>query len=115
MTIKVKEVIEKNIAMSTEDGKKLYDKLHYELLNSKEKITLTFQGIDILISHFLTESIGKLYGTFKDWEKLDISIEITDLEKDDMELLKKTIIPNSKNHFKDTKRSDEIEIEILKK
>lgn len=110
-TVDVQSVIGKSIAMSTEDGQKLFAVI-YEHLKANQKVKLTFKNIDILISHFLNESIGKLYGKFENWDVLDEAIEF-DIDKDDLELLKTKVIPTAKNHFKDVARSERIEADIL--
>ena len=110
--INVKDVIKNTIAMSTEDGEKLFNVI-YENLKNQEKVCLSFKDIDILISHFLNEAIGKQYAKFKNWEILDKVIEYKDLDKDDLDLLINKVIPTAKNHFKDIERSEKIEIEIL--
>lgn len=110
--INVRDVIKNTIAMSTEDGEKLFNVI-YENLKNQEKVCLSFKDIDILISHFLNEAIGKQYAKFKNWEILDKVIEYKDLDKDDLDLLINKVIPTAKNHFKDIERSEKIEIEIL--
>ena len=98
--------------MSTEDGKKLFEVL-YENLKQSKKIELSFEGIDMLISHFLNESIGKLYEKFDNWDILDKSIEYQEIDGDDLELLKEKVIPTAKNHFKDVIKTDSINQSIL--
>lgn len=111
-TVNVVDVIQKNIAMSTEDGQKLFEVL-YGLLKSKERIQLSFENVDILISHFLNESIGKLYEKFENWDILDQAIEYNDIDKDDLDLLIDKVIPTAKAHYSDVKRSEKIEADIL--
>lgn len=110
--INVKDVITNTIAMSTEDGEKLFDVL-YENLKQSKKIELSFDGIDMLISHFLNESIGKLYSKFDNWNILDKSIVYKDIDSDDLELLREKVIPTAKNHFKDANKIDSIDESIL--
>lgn len=110
--VNVRDVIDKNIAMSTEDGQKLFEVL-YAILKSKEKVQLSFANIDILISHFLNESIGGLYEKFDNWDILDKAIECVNMEKDDLDLLIEKVIPTAKVHYKDVKRSEKIEADIL--
>lgn len=110
--INVKDIINNTIAMSTEDGKKLFEVL-YENLKQSKKIELSFEGIDMLISHFLNESIGKLYEKFDNWDILDKSIEYQEIDGDDLELLKEKVIPTAKNHFKDVIKTDSINQSIL--
>lgn len=111
-TVRVVDVIQKSIAMSTEDGHKLFEVL-YELLKKNEKVQLSFENIDILISHFLNESIGKLYEKFENWDVLDKAIEYIEIDEDDLELLNDKVIPTAKAHYKDVKRSEKIEADIL--
>jgi transcriptional regulator len=111
-TVNVVDVIQKNIAMSTEDGQKLFEVL-YDLLKNKEKVQLSFANIDILISHFLNESIGGLYEKFDNWDILDRAIECVDIDQDDLDLLNDKVIPTAKAHYKDVKRSEKIEADIL--
>ena len=110
--INVKDIINNTIAMSTEDGKKLFEVL-YENLKQSKRIELSFEGIDMLISHFLNESIGKLYEKFDNWDILDKSIEYQEIDGDDLELLKEKVIPTAKNHFKDVIKPDSINQSIL--
>ncbi len=110
--INVKDVINNTIAMSTEDGQKLF-KVLYENIKSSNKVELSFKGIDILISHFLNESIGKLYEKFENWDVLDKVITYKDIDDDDLELLKEKVIPTAKNHFKTSNKEDMIDESIL--
>jgi hypothetical protein len=110
--INVKDAISNTIAMSTEDGQKLFYVL-YENIKNSHKIELSFSGIDILISHFLNEAIGKLYEKFETWDLLDNAIVYTDMDDDDLELLKEKVIPTAKNHFKNSIKTDKIHKSIL--
>jgi hypothetical protein len=112
MKIEIKDIIEKNIAISTDDGEKVFTKMKKLLENKEKSIEVSFSGIDMLISHFLNESIGKLYITFPNerWKEID-SINYTDIDEDDLELLKERVIPAFKG---DIKRAKEIEKDIIK-
>jgi hypothetical protein len=113
-TVNVKDIILKNIAMSTEDGQKLFLVLYNLLKQEKvQKVQLSFEDIDILISHFLNESIGKLYEKFSNWETLDNAIEYIQIDSDDLQLLKEKVIPTAKSHYKDITRSEKIQMDIL--
>jgi len=107
--INVKDIIGKGIAMSTEDGEKLFTSL-YKLLKEHKSIKVSFANIDILISHFLNEGIGKLYEKFEDWDVLDKVIEYTNIDSDDLELLKRKVIPTAKNHFKGLEGREKLDI-----
>ena len=56
MKIVVKDIIEKPIAISTEDGKKTKEAIK-SLFDKNEDIEVSFEGINMLISHFLISSI----------------------------------------------------------
>lgn len=110
--LNVKDIIGNTIAMSTDDGKKLFAEL-YKNIKDSQKIELSFEGIDMLISHFLNESIGKLYEKFGNWDILDQAINYKGIDADDLELLNEKVIPTAKNHFQNIDRSEKIEESIL--
>lgn len=114
MKIVVKDIIEKPIAISTEDGKKTKEAIK-SLFDKNEEIEVSFEGINMLISHFLNESIGVLYIEYsKDkWQKLD-SIKYTNISKDDLELLQTKVIPNYKSSPSDKEIFKKIQKDILK-
>jgi len=112
-SVLIQEVIDKNIAFSDEDAEKIYKILH-ESIKKGEKIELSFEGIDMLISRFLNVAIGRLYKEFSDWETLDIIIEYKELNFDDKKLLLEKVIPTAKMHFSDIEKNEKIEIDILK-
>jgi transcriptional regulator len=109
--IKIYDIIEKNIAISTEDGQKVFAVIKKEIENRNEDIKLSFEGIDMLISHFLNESIGELYSYFgkSKWDILD-NIEYIDIDEDDLELLHEKVIANYKG---DLKKQQEIQKKVL--
>ena len=111
MKIEIKDIIKKNIAISTDDGAKVFLEIKKLLDNKDEYIEVSFIGIDMLISHFLNESIGKLYISFPKirWKEID-KINYTDIDEDDLELLKKRVIPAFTG---DINRAREIEKDIL--
>ena len=109
--VKIHEIIGKNIAISTEDGKKVFEILKNEIEKNENGVVVSFKDIDMLISHFLNESIGELYNYFGEskWDILD-KIEYIDIEEDDLELLQKKVIPNYKG---DLKKQQEIQKKVL--
>jgi len=109
--VKIHDIIDKNIAISTEDGKKVFEILKNEIERSESDIVVSFKGIDMLISHFLNESIGELYSYFSTskWDILD-NIKYIDIDEDDLELLQKKVIPNYKG---DLKKQQEIQKKVL--
>jgi len=104
MRIEIKNIIKKNIAISTDDGEKVFKEIKKLLDNKEGFIEVSFNGIDMLISHFLNESIGKLYVTFSKsrWEEID-SISFIDIDEDDLELLRERVIPAFKGDISKAK------------
>ena len=111
MMVNIYDIIGKNIAISTEDGKKIFKILKNEIENNGNDVVVSFKGIDMLISHFLNESIGELYNYFdkSKWEMLD-TIKYIDIDEDDLELLQKRVVPNYKG---DLKKQQEIQAKVL--
>ncbi len=109
--IRVYDVIGKSIAISTEDGKKVFEAIKNKIENGESDIIISFEGINMLISHFLNESIGELYSYFgsSKWDILD-RIKYIDIDEDDLELLQKKVIPNYKG---DIKKQQEIQKKVL--
>ena len=115
MKVNVLEIIGKSIGISTDDGKKLNDAIVKQIRDG-HSVEVSFDGIDMIISHFLNEGIGKLYKIFhkEDWDMLDKGVSFTGLSSDDDELLLTKVIPTSKSHFSDEKNSERIQKDILK-
>lgn len=111
MIVKIHNIIGKNIAISTEDGKKVFEILKKSIDDGDSNIIVSFEGVDMLISHFLNESIGELYSYFGNtkWDILD-NIKYVDINEDDLELLQKKVIPNYKG---DLKKQQEIQKKVL--
>ena len=114
MKVNVLEVIEKNIGISTDDGKKINDVI-VKYIRDGNSVEVSFEGMGMIISHFLDESIGKLYKIFhkENWDMLDKFVSYSGLNSDDKELLLTKVIPTSKNHFSDEKNSERIQKDIL--
>lgn len=115
MKVNVLEIIGKNIGISTDDGKKLNDAI-VKYIRDGNSVEVSFEGVDMIISHFLNEGIGKLYKIFhkQDWDMLDKGVSYSGLSSDDKELLLTKVIPASKSHFSDEKNSERIQKDILK-
>ena len=81
-------------------------------LQAGEEIEISFQNISMVISRFLNVGIGRLYKEFN-YDLVDKNIKYLDLDDDDLELLLEKVIPNAKQHFKDEKKSNNLEKEVL--
>ncbi|MFK7780391.1 MAG: STAS-like domain-containing protein [Candidatus Gracilibacteria bacterium] len=114
MKINIIDIIKKKIAISTDDGKQVREVI-IELFDTDDEIEISFDGISMLISHFLNESIGKLYIIYPKnrWDKLD-NIIYTNISKDDLDLLKTRVIPNYKDSLTDREKFENIQKDILK-
>ena len=114
MTIRVLDIIGKKIGISTEDGQKL-NRAIIQHIQDGESVEVSFEGIDIVISHFLNEGIGKLYKTFPktEWNKLNHRLTYTGLSGGDEELLVKKVIPISQSHFENENANTTIQDQIL--
>ena len=58
MQIKVREWVGEN-AMTQEDGKVVYDRIH-DPLRQGETVELDFEGVDVFASPFFNASVGRL-------------------------------------------------------
>jgi len=111
--INVKEIINKSIAVSTDDAKKVKAEI-IKVIDNNSDIEISFENINMLISHFLNVSIGELYTEYKDkWDILD-NIKYIGINNDDLELLKKRIIPSFKVPQTDKEKYNSIQEDILK-
>ena len=76
VVVVVRDVIERDICISSKDGDKLFEHL-LPLLQDNKRVVVSFEGITQLISAFLHPAIGSLYGEFKGQEdKLESLLEV---------------------------------------
>ncbi len=61
--VSVSSVLDSPSALTQEQGEKIYQ-LVSDSISSKQKIVLDFDGIESMISPFLNNAIGKLYGSY---------------------------------------------------
>lgn len=61
--IKVLDIIQDSDLMETEEGDKVF-KIIYQFLSSGECVSLSFEGIELVLTPFLNGAIGQLYGKF---------------------------------------------------
>lgn len=111
MKIIVTEIIHSNSATIRDQGLAVYEIAKKELYNG-QKVEISFEGITMVISSFLNASIGKLYGDFP-FDTVDNNVIVHGLDKDDMELLQNTVIPNAKDYYSDPSKVEKIEQSII--
>ncbi len=94
--ILIADMIASPLAVSTEDGQKIHDAVAAEI-RVGGKVSLSFRGIQTLISAFLNSAVGQLYGEFSD-EEIRNCLSIQEMEPDDAVMLKR-VIDNAKLYF----------------
>ncbi len=75
--VRVADVLGGSRAIDAADGEKVYEKILLALKLGR-KVRLSFAGISMVITAFLNESVGKLYGSLPSTQ-VDELLEITDL------------------------------------
>jgi len=97
VSLKIYDIVGSPIWVSTDDGQKVFDKI-VAAFEAGRAIELSFANHENLISAFFNAAIGQLYnGDYTD-EFLDQHLTYTDINEDDLEMLKRTIA-NAKRYF----------------
>ncbi|WP_298148506.1 STAS-like domain-containing protein [Flavobacterium sp.] len=96
----IRNVINSELAVSTESGMKVFE-LVDTYLQKKEKVELDFAGITIIITAFLNAAIGSLYSK-KEYtpQFLNEYLKLENVEKDDR-ILFRDVIQRAKEYFAD--------------
>lgn len=94
----IKDIIKSDLAVSTEDGEKVFKKIDSHLQKS-EKVELDFAGIRIMITAFLNAAIGSLYSN-KAYTSdfLNEYLNLKNVEKEDLKLFK-DVVKRAKEYF----------------
>ena len=96
----VRDIINSELAVSTEKGDLVFNELNSKLENN-EKVIIDFKGIDLMITAFLNAAIGKLYSKERyTTEFLNEHIKLENVQKEDISLFKDVII-RAKEYFED--------------
>ena len=98
------EQIGSSAAVSSEDGEILYGRIVKGLAENNVKIALDFTNIELITSTFLNAAIGQLYNKY-DSPFLRERLRVENMEKEDLELLKK-VVERAKEYFKDKAKMD---------
>ena len=109
--VKVVDIVGTAVCVSDEAANKLLSFLE-DNIQQNRKVLLSFDGVKMLISRFMNVGIGRLYKSI-DANHIQQYLEYTDMDKDDLELLIKKVIPTAKQHFLDEDKSNNIEKEVL--
>jgi len=86
--------------ITLEDGRKVYDKIHPELV-SEHMVELDFSGVTVFASPFFNAAIGLLLKDIKP-EDLNRLLKVSNLTPVGMDVLKR-VIENSKQYYSDDK------------
>lgn len=96
--LKIYEEINNSLAVSSDDGDKLYQKID-SFIREGLVVELDFSGIDVMTSAFLNAAIGQLYNTYTS-EQLNSQLKIVKVVNEDIPLIKK-VIERAKEYFAD--------------
>lgn len=104
VAIRVFDVIGSPLAVSSDDGQKVYDRIA-PLLRQGKKVRLSFEKIETIISAFLNAAIGQLYGEFSE-DAVRNLFSVRDMSSEDLVLLKH-VVDNAKLYFSHRKEFDQ--------
>ena len=99
--IRVSDIVGGPLCVSSEDGQVIHDKIA-PLIREGQKVVVSFDRVETMISAFLNAAIGQLYGEFTE-EQIRSSLTVRDMAPEDMALLKR-VVDNAKLYFKDPDR-----------
>ncbi|SDI47938.1 protein of unknown function [Chryseobacterium taeanense] len=96
--LKVKDVIGTNLAVSTENGEKVYKEIEKNL-NQGETVILDFYDISLIITAFLNAAIGSLFRDQKYTTKfLNENVLLKNIDSSDTQLFIE-VINRAKEYF----------------
>lgn len=87
--IKVKEVINRDSAVSSDDGENVYT-LILEAIKAGYIVKLDFSEISLMTTAFLNSAIGQLYSDYSS-EELNMYLKLTNVAEEDGILFKKVV------------------------
>jgi len=102
--IQVFDIVGSGLCVSSDDGLLVYNKI-VELLRQKQKIIISFEDVEILITAFLNAAIGQLYSEFTE-ECIKENLSVINIKPQHKEYLK-LVVENAKIYFKNREKFDE--------
>lgn len=102
--IRVFDLIDSPLAVSSDDGQKVYDTIA-PLLRQGRKVQLSFDRIETIISAFLNAAIGQLYGELSE-DVVRALFSVRGMSSEDLVLLKH-VVDNAKLYFSHRKEFDQ--------
>ena len=101
LSLSVFEVIGNPLAVASDDGQKVFDRISVGLKEGKT-VALSFRNVKSITSAFLNAAIGQLYGKFSE-EIIRAQLKVLDAQPDDLVLLKR-VVDTAKAYFADPER-----------
>lgn len=95
-TLKIKEIINMDFAVTTDDGDSVFKILDHHFENG-DKIILDFSEIHILTTAFLNAAIGQLYSKYTS-EVISAHLKLENVSDSD-KMLFKTVTQRAKEYF----------------
>ena len=108
--IRIIDVIGGSVCVDTQDGEKVFEEIK-DHLNNSEIVTLSFDGVDFVISAFLNVAIGKLYGDFTE-ESIKANFRVEHMKPEDVSKLQRAI-KNGKAFYKNPEAATRIFLESV--
>ncbi len=99
--VRVFDIVGGPLCVSADDGQRVYDKIA-PLLRDGQRVDLSFEQVETLISAFLNAAIGQLYGEFTE-DRIRELLAVRDMDPDDLPVLKR-VVENAKAYFRDPER-----------
>lgn len=97
-------------AISSEDGERVFKSINDEL-KAGRKVVIDFEGINLLITHFLNIAVGQLYGLY-DTPFIQDHLFVSNLLEEDKATLR-VVTRRAKEYFLNQKLMDEQISKIL--
>ena len=101
--VRVFDIVGGPLCVSVADGQRVHDKIA-PLLREKQKVVLSFEQVETLISAFLNAAVGQLYGEFTE-VNIRKQLSVRHLNEDDFDILRR-VVKNAKAYFKSPKKFD---------
>jgi hypothetical protein len=102
--VRVFDIVGGPLCVSAEDGQRVHNKI-VPLLREGQKVVLSFEQVETLISAFLNAAVGQLYGEFPE-ERIRELVSVRDMDEEDVAVLKR-VVENAKAYFKAPKQFDQ--------
>ena len=108
--INVSAVLDSPSALTQEQGKKVY-KLVSEAIKDNDDVILDFDGIESMISPFLNNAIGKLYGEFSS-DELNGSLKLKNFPPEKKSTLV-IVVENAKKYYLDKDKYNSVIKDVI--